>query len=75
MLYAAMEGNQQAPAPTTSTASAAASVADADSAEDNELQKEMTEWTQRLTALKDKENFEDKVTNAEPVYACDSFAV
>jgi len=51
------------PVPETSTSSAAES----DSTEDKELQEEIAQWKQRLTTLKNNENFKDKVTNAEPI--------
>jgi len=48
---------------TSSPPDAAASAADAgtESSEDKETQEEMTRWKQRLTTLRDKENFDDKV--------------
>ena len=51
---------------STATA-AAASAAESDSTEDKELQQQMEHWRHRLTALKNNENFEDKVTDDEPV--------
>ena len=48
-------------------ADSASSAAETDNTEDKELQEEMAQWKQRMTALKDKENFEDKVKDARPM--------
>jgi len=50
-------------ASTTPATQDSASAADAGtkSSEDKEMQEEVAQWKQRLTTLRDKENFEDKV--------------
>ena len=55
--------NNTAPQDTASAADAGGSESAEviESAEDREMQEEMAQWKQRLTTLRDKENFEDKV--------------
>jgi len=56
---AAMEANNTSAEP----AAPAASVAEtgSESSEDQETQQETEQWKQRLTTLREKENFDDKV--------------
>ena len=62
-----MELNQNTtPVPEVSTTSAAESVSN----EDKELQEEMAQWKQWLVTLKNNENYEDKVTDAEYYLRC-----
>jgi len=42
-----------------------ASAAETDNTGDKELQDEMNKWKERMSKLKDKENFEDKVSDEE----------
>jgi len=45
-----------------------ASAAEIDRNEDSELQKEMEQCGQRISSLKDKENYEDPVSNINRFY-------
>jgi len=60
-LYTAMEPNSKPASAPSQDTSASAADAGTESNEDREMEEEMAMWNQRLTTLRDKENFKDKV--------------
>ena len=68
-----MEVNENTtPASEIPESSSSPLATETESSEDKQLQEEMVQWKQRLTTLKNNENYEDKVTNAECYLHCES---
>jgi len=66
-----MEVNENTtPAPEIPASLSSSLATETESNEDKQLQQEMVQWKQRLTTLKNNENYEDKVTDAEYYLFC-----